>query len=84
MLRSVYIRRDFTMAILMVYKRNSKFVDLSELVEKLSSLGLTDTLKEYYYNPSNEDVKSIVAGPSFCNSLTDYFKSKLHPGISYT
>ncbi|MDW0119769.1 MAG: hypothetical protein QOK64_04535 [Nitrososphaeraceae archaeon] len=29
---------DFTMAILMVYKRNSQFVDLSELVEKLSSL----------------------------------------------
>ena len=36
------------MAILMVYKRNSQFVDLSELVEKLSSLGLADTLKEYY------------------------------------
>ena len=29
--------KDFTMAILMVYKRNSQFVDLSELVEKLSS-----------------------------------------------
>ncbi len=38
------------MAILMVYKRNSQFVDLYELVEKLSSFGLADTLKEYYDN----------------------------------
>ncbi len=35
----------------MVYKWNSQFVDLSELVEKLSSFGLADTLKEYYDNP---------------------------------
>lgn len=46
------------------YKRNSQFVDLSELVEKLSSLGLTDTLKEYYDNPFKKEAKSIVAGQS--------------------
>lgn len=39
------------MAILMVYKRNSKFIDLSELVEKLSSLGLADTLKSIMIVP---------------------------------
>ncbi len=53
------------MAILMVYKRNSQFVDLYELVEKLSSFGLADTLKEYYDNPFKKEANSIVAGPSF-------------------
>lgn len=43
--------RDFAMAILMVYKRNSQFVDLSELVEKLSSLGLANTLKSTMMTP---------------------------------
>ena len=71
---------DFTMAILMVYKRNSKFVDISELVEKLSSLGLTDTLKEYYDNPYNKDVKSIVAGPSFLQFLNRLFQIQITPG----
>lgn len=33
---------------LMVYKRNSKFFDLSELVEELISMGLMDTLEKYY------------------------------------
>lgn len=68
----------------MVYKRNSKFVDVADLVEKLSSLGLSDTLKEYYDSPSQKEVKSIVAGPASCNSWTDYFKSKLHQETSYT
>ena len=68
------------MAILMVYKRNSKFVDISELVEKLSSLGLTDTLKEYYDNPFNKDVKSIVAGPSFLQFLNRLFQIQITPG----
>lgn len=68
------------MAILMVYKRNSKFVDLSELVEKLSSLGLTDTLKQYYDNPFKKDVKSIVAGPSFLQFLNRLFQIQITPG----
>ena len=46
---------DFTMAILMVYKRNSQFIDLSELVENLSSLGLIDTLQEYYDKPFKKE-----------------------------
>ncbi len=39
--------RYFTMATLMVYKRNSKLMDLYELVEELSGLGLIDTLEKY-------------------------------------
>ncbi len=49
------------MAKLLVYKRNSKFIDLSELVEDLSSLGLTDTLQKYYNKPLEKQAKSIVA-----------------------
>ena len=68
------------MAILMVYKRNSQFVDLSELVEKLSSLGLTDTLKEYYDNPFKKEAKNIVAGPSFLQFLNRLFQIQISPG----
>ncbi|HJU78343.1 MAG TPA: hypothetical protein VJ599_02115 [Nitrososphaeraceae archaeon] len=71
---------DFTMAILMVYKRNSQFIDLSELVEKLSSLGLTDTLKEYYNSPFKKQAKSIVAGPSFLQFLNRLFQIQITPG----
>ncbi len=70
----------FIMAILMVYKRNLQFVDLSELVEKLSSSGLTDTLKEYYDSPYNKEVKSIVAGPSFLQFLNKLFHIQITPG----
>jgi hypothetical protein len=68
------------MAILMVYKRNSKFVDLTELVEKLSDLGLTDTLREYYGNPFRKEAKSIVAGPSFLQFLNRLFQIQITPG----
>jgi len=68
------------MAILMVYKRNSQFVDLSELVEELSSIGLTDTLKQYYDSPYNKEVKSIVAGPSFLQFLNKLFHIQITPG----
>jgi hypothetical protein len=37
------------MATLTVYKRNSKFIDMFELVEDLSS-GLMDILQKYYNN----------------------------------
>ena len=51
------------MATLHVYKRNSKFMDLSDLVEELSNLGLTDTLQKYYNKPLEKQAMSIVAGP---------------------
>ena len=68
------------MATLKVYKRNSKFVDLSELVEDLSSLGLTDTLQKYYNKPLEKPVKSIVAGPSFLQFLNRLFQIQIAAG----
>jgi hypothetical protein len=68
------------MATLMVYKRNSKFLDLSELVEDLSSLGLTGTLQEYYNKPLEKPVKSIVAGPSFLQFLNRLFQIQITAG----
>ena len=68
------------MAALMVYKRNSKFTDLSELVEDLSSLGLTDTLQKYYNKPLEKQAKSIVAGPSFLQFLNRLFQVQIIAG----
>ena len=73
-------RRHFTMAKLMVYKRNTKFKDLSELVEELSSLGLTDTLEKYYNKPLEKQAKSIVAGPSFLQFLNRLFQIQITTG----
>jgi hypothetical protein len=53
------------MAILRVYKRNSTFIDVANLVEKISSLGLVDALQKYHDKPLQKEAKSIVAGPSF-------------------
>ncbi len=36
------------MAMLRVYKRNSTFIDLSDLAEEMSPLGLVDALSKYY------------------------------------
>jgi hypothetical protein len=68
------------MAKLMVYKRNTKFKDLSELVEELSSLGLTDTLEKYYNKPLEKQAKSIVAGPSFLQFLNKLFQIQITTG----
>jgi len=53
------------MAKLKVYKRNSKFLDLADLVGEISSLGLVEALQKYYNPPLEKEAKSIVAGPSF-------------------
>jgi len=73
-------RRYFIMAMLMMYKRNSKFVDLSNLVEELSSLGLFETLQKYYNKPLEREVKSIVAGPSFLQFLNKLFQIQIASG----
>jgi hypothetical protein len=65
------------MAVLTVYKRNSQYVDLVNLVEELSSEGLTNTLPKYYDKPLERDVKSIVAGPSFLQFLNKLFKIQI-------
>ena len=38
------------MAAVRIYKRNETFVELSNLVEELSNIGLTETLKKYFLN----------------------------------
>ena len=68
------------MATIHLYKRNSKFIDLSNLVEELSNLGLTDTLQKYYNKPLQKEAKSIVAGPSFLQYLNKIFQIQITTG----
>ena len=73
-------KEGILMATLHVYKRNSKFIDLYDIVEELSSLGLTDTLQKYYNKPLEKEAKSIVAGPSFLQYLNRLFQIQLTTG----
>jgi hypothetical protein len=68
------------MAKISVYKRNSKFIDCSELVEELGDLGLINTLQKYYSNPIEKEAKSIVAGPSFLQFLNKLFQIQITTG----
>jgi hypothetical protein len=68
------------MAILRVYKRNSTFIDVADLVEEISSLGLVDALQKYYNNPLQKEAKSIVAGPSFLQFLNKLFQIQITTG----
>ena len=68
------------MAILRVYKRNSTFIDLANLVEEISSLGLVDALQKYYNKPLEKQAKSIVAGPSFLQFLNKLFQIQISAG----
>ena len=67
------------MATLMVYKRNSKFIDLFKLVEDLS-LGLMDTLQKYYNKPLEKQATSIVTRPSFLRFLNRLFQIQITAG----
>ena len=68
------------MAILRVYKRNSTFMDLSNLVEEISRLGLVDALQKYHNKPLEKEAKSIVAGPSFLQFLNKLFQIHISAG----
>jgi homoserine kinase len=68
------------MAILRVYKRNSTFMDLSDLVEEISRLGLVDALQKYHNKPLEKEAKSIVAGPSFLQFLNKLFHIHISAG----
>lgn len=68
------------MATLSVYKRNSIFIDLSDLVGEVSSVGLLDTLEKYYDKPLEKETKSIVAGPSFLQFLNKLFQIQITTG----
>ncbi len=68
------------MAKLKVYKRNSQFLDLPDLVGEISSLGLVEGLQKYYNQPLEKEAKSIVAGPSFLQFLNKLFQIQLTAG----
>jgi hypothetical protein len=68
------------MAKLKVYKRNSKFLDLADLVGEISSGGLIDGLQKYYNSPLETEAKSIVAGPSFLQFLNKSFQIQITGG----
>src|SRR5687768_18610118 len=68
------------MAKLKVYKRNPKFIDLVELVEDISSIGLVEGLEKYYNKPFEKEAKSIVAGPSFLQFLNRLFHIQITTG----
>jgi hypothetical protein len=68
------------MAILRVYKRNSTFIDLADLAEAISSLGLVDALQKYHNKPLQKEAKSIVAGPSFLQFLNKLFQIQITTG----
>ena len=72
--------RYFVMAILRVYKRNSAFMDLTNLVEEISRMGLVDALQKYYNKPLEKEAKSIVAGPSFLQFLNKLFQVQISAG----
>ena len=68
------------MAILRVYKRNSTFMDLANLVEEISRIGLDDALQKYHNKPLEKEAKSIVAGPSFLQFLNKLFQIQISAG----
>ncbi len=68
---------SIVMAVLRVYKRNSTFMDLAELVDQISRLGLVDALQKYHNKPLEREAKSIVAGPSFLQYLNKLFQIQL-------
>jgi hypothetical protein len=55
-------------------------VELPSLVEELSNIGLTETLKKYYSEPVEHEAKSIVAGPTFIQYLNKLFKIQIAAG----
>jgi hypothetical protein len=71
---------SFIMAILRVYKRNTKFIDVANLVEEISRLGLVDAMQKYHNKPLEREAKSIVAGPSFLQFLNKLFQIQLSTG----
>jgi hypothetical protein len=67
------------MATLRVYKRNSTPMDLTNLVEEISRLGLFYALQKYHDKPLEKEAKSIVAGPSFLQFLNKLFQTQISP-----
>jgi hypothetical protein len=56
------------------------FMDLADLVEAISTLGLVDALQKYHNKPLEMAAKSIVAGPSFLQYLNKLFQIQISAG----
>lgn len=71
------------MAKIRVHKRNTMYVDLADLVEETSKMGLGEALGKYYSKPFEHEAKSIVAvvaGPSFIQYLNKLFRIQIAAG----
>ena len=55
-------------------------MDLADLVEEISRLGLVDAMQKYHNKPLEKEAKSIVAGPSFLQYLNKLFQTLLLAG----
>jgi hypothetical protein len=55
-------------------------MDLTNLVEEISRMGLVDALQKYYNKPLEKEAKSIVAGPSFLQFLNKLFQVQISAG----
>ena len=55
-------------------------MDVADLVEEISSLGLVDALQKYHNKPLQKEAKSIVAGPSFLQFLNKLFQIQIATG----
>ena len=74
------LTRKKIVAAVKIFRRNDTFVELSNLIEELSNIGLTATLKKYYKEPIQHEAKSIVAGPSFIQFLNKLFRIQIAAG----
>lgn len=68
------------MAKIRVHKRDTMYVDLADLVEEISKMGLGEALGKYYSKPFEHEAKSIVAGPSFMQYLNKLFRIQIAAG----
>ena len=55
-------------------------MDVANLVEEISKLGLVDALQKYHNKPLEREAKSIVAGPSFLQFLNKLFQIQISTG----
>ena len=57
-----------------MYKANSFFMDITQLIEKLSQNGVGNALEEYHDKPAWRETKGTVAGSSLLRFLNNLFK----------
>ena len=55
-------------------------MELTNLVEEISRLGLVDAMQKYHNKPLEKEAKSIVAGPSFLQYLNKLFQIRISAG----